>query len=88
MDNNLDYLFNIAVKKIADNHNFLDNDLLLNLYGLYKQSKFGPNKSLKPNTYSLRQIAKWYAWKEQEIKTRQDAKLEYINLVNKIYPSC
>tara|TARA_Y100000389_G_scaffold204157_1_gene255285 strand:+ start:3538 stop:3798 length:261 start_codon:yes stop_codon:yes gene_type:complete len=83
MYNNLDILFNKAVKKIADNHLCLGNDLLLNLYGLYKQSKFGPNQTEKPKVLSLRQRSKWEAWMKQGNKTKQNAKLEYIDLVNK-----
>ena len=83
MYNNLDNLFNISVEKINNNNFSLDNDLLLNLYGLYKQAKFGSNKTSQPKILSLRQRVKWVAWKDQGNKSEQDAKLEYIDLVNK-----
>lgn len=41
-----------------------DNDVLLKLYGLFKQATNGDNTAEKPGMFQLTQKAKWEAWEK------------------------
>jgi diazepam-binding inhibitor (GABA receptor modulating acyl-CoA-binding protein) len=42
----------------------LDNDTLLNLYGLYKQATLGDCNTSKPSFFDPKGQAKWTAWND------------------------
>jgi diazepam-binding inhibitor (GABA receptor modulating acyl-CoA-binding protein) len=44
----------------------LDNDTMLNLYGLYKQALEGDCNTDKPSFFDPRGQAKWSAWNENK----------------------
>lgn len=78
--------FNIAadhVKKITGN---LDNNQLLELYGLFKQSTEGKCTLPKPGWFDGRNRRKWEAWKAIEDMSPIKAKQKYIDLVQKLDP--
>jgi acyl-CoA-binding protein len=61
------------------------NETLLLLYALYKQATDGDNNNTPPeNPFDFVSKAKYEAWKEQIGKSKDDAMLEYINLVQKL----
>lgn len=60
------------------------NDVLLQLYALYKQGSEGDVNTARPGGFDFKNIAKWDAWKSQEGKTKEDARAEYVQLVNKL----
>lgn len=64
----------------------LDNDTLLKLYGLYKQSNEGPCNVPKPSWYDMKGKAKWEAWKSLGSLDRNEAKKSYIDLVLTLSP--
>jgi diazepam-binding inhibitor (GABA receptor modulating acyl-CoA-binding protein) len=53
----------------------------LKIYGLYKQAIDGDNKIDMPYSIQYKAKAKWQAWKDNSGKTKDKAKLEYIELV-------
>ena len=55
-----------------------DNDLL-KLYGLYKQSQFGDNKSTKPWVFQIEASAKYNAWLQYKGLSTNDAMNKYIS---------
>ena len=59
-----------------------DNQTLLKLYGLYKQSTEGDNGTTKPGFSDLVGRAKWDAWNALKGTSADDAMQCYIDLVN------
>lgn len=60
------------------------NDVLLQLYGLYKQATDGDVNTPRPGGFDFKSIAKWDAWKEQEGKSSEEARTAYVQLVNEL----
>jgi len=61
------------------------NETLLLLYALYKQATEGDNNNIPPeNPFDFVSKAKFEAWKDQTGKAKEDAMLEYVNLVQKL----
>jgi diazepam-binding inhibitor (GABA receptor modulating acyl-CoA-binding protein) len=82
--NNLDDRFEAAAKQVDILKERLSNDVLLKLYGLYKQSLNGNNRSTPAGMLDFKGKAKWDAWKLESGKGKTKAKNEYIELVNQI----
>lgn len=57
------------------------NEILLKLYGLYKQAIEGDNNQPEPGGFDFKAIAKHQAWKSLSGKKREDAMQEYVDLV-------
>ena len=60
------------------------NDILLQLYGLYKQASEGDVNTDRPGGFDFKNIAKWDAWKKLQGKPQDEAREEYVQLVNKL----
>ena len=61
------------------------NEVLLQLYSLYKQATTGDVNSEPPsNPFDFVNKAKYDAWSSIRGKSKQDAMQEYVNLVNKL----
>ena len=60
------------------------NDILLKLYGLYKQVTDGDVHGERPGGFDFKGAAKYDAWEEQKGKNKEDAAKEYIELVNSL----
>jgi len=61
------------------------NDVLLQLYSLYKQATEGDvNVDPPANAFDFVAKAKFDAWSSLKGKTKEDAMKEYIELVNKL----
>lgn len=61
------------------------NDILLQLYSLYKQATEGDNENDPPaNAFDFVAKAKYTAWSKQEGKSKETAMQEYINLVQRL----
>lgn len=60
------------------------NDVLLQLYALYKQGSEGDINTERPGGFDFKSIAKWDAWKKLEGKSQEDARAEYVQLVNEL----
>jgi diazepam-binding inhibitor (GABA receptor modulating acyl-CoA-binding protein) len=56
------------------------NEILLELYGLYKQSKEGDCNKDEPSFYLLKEKAKYNAWKNLEGIKKDEAMKRYIQL--------
>ena len=62
-----------------------DNETLLKLYSLYKQSTEGDNTGSEPaNPFDFIAKAKHNAWLELQGKSQEDAMKEYVDLVNQL----
>jgi acyl-CoA-binding protein len=54
------------------------------LYGLYKQALFGNNTSQKPYWFFFHSVRKWNSWMKHFGKSKDDAKIEYIDFINNV----
>ncbi len=61
-----------------------DNDTLLELYGLFKQATEGDAHGPKPAMFDFVGRAKYDAWQEREGMSQDDARAEYVALVEKL----
>ena len=62
-----------------------DNDILLQLYSLYKQSTGGDVSGEAPsNPFDFVNRAKYDAWSSLKGKTSAEAMQQYVDLVNKL----
>ena len=60
------------------------NDILLQLYALYKQGSEGDINTERPGGFDFKNIAKWDAWNKLQGKSQEEARAEYIQLVNEL----
>jgi len=77
-------LFNEAVVKSKTLPERPSNDVLLKLYGLYKQVTDGDVHGDKPGGFDFKGAAKYNAWSNQQGKGKESAAQEYIDLVNSL----
>jgi len=82
--NELDLQFRIEAHNVKILSKKPSDSELLKLYGLYKQSLYGNNKTEKPDFYNFKEVSKWNAWNDQAGKGRSNAKREYIELVKSL----
>ncbi|CAM1349045.1 MULTISPECIES: acyl-CoA-binding protein [Tenacibaculum] len=87
MINDLDIQFQEAYKIASNMQGKLPQDIMLKLYAYYKQAMKGDQFSFNANnntTTGLRSAFKFNAWVQLKGMSPEDAKKEYINLVNTI----
>ncbi|MDR3066759.1 MULTISPECIES: acyl-CoA-binding protein [Comamonas] len=61
-----------------------DNATLLRIYALYKQATEGDNEAKKPSFTDMVARAKWDAWSKLEGTTPDEAKQQYIDLIESL----
>ena len=61
-----------------------DNMTLLKIYALYKQVTDGDNETKKPSFTDMVGRAKWDAWAKLEGTTPDEAKQQYIDLIESL----
>ena len=61
-----------------------DNATLLKIYGLYKQATIGDNSEKKPGFGDMIGRAKWDAWNGFKGTASDDAKRQYIELIQSL----
>ena len=81
-DTNLE--FDVAVEKVRNLQERPSDEILLKLYGLYKQSINGNNHTQNASMFDFKGKAKWNAWTSESGKGKNKSKKEYIDLVNKL----
>lgn len=79
----LDIKFQEAFHKMSIIREKLPPDVMLKLYAYYKQATKGDQFSFNANA-DLRSAFKFNAWMQLKGMTEEEAKEEYINLVNTI----
>jgi acyl-CoA-binding protein len=60
------------------------NDILLNLYGYFKQSTFGDCETECPLFFKLKEKAKWESWNNHKGMKKSHAMKKYIKLVEEL----
>ncbi len=71
----------IAAKSLPERP---DNDTMLQLYSLYKQGSAGDVSGKKPGFFDFVATAKYEAWEKIKGLSPDDAKNQYIDLVQKL----
>jgi len=61
-----------------------DNDTMLKLYALYKQGSKGDVTGEKPGFFDFVGVAKYEAWEKLKGLDQEQAKQQYIDLVNSL----
>ena len=61
-----------------------DNATLLKIYALYKQATEGDNEAKKPSFTDMVGRAKWDAWEKLKDTSLDDAKQQYIDLIESL----
>ncbi|KOB72280.1 Acyl-CoA binding protein [Operophtera brumata] len=82
----LDKSFNQAAAHVSKITGKLDNNKLLEFYGLFKQGTVGPCDTPKPSWYDGKGRKKWEAWHNIRDMPGDQAKEQYISLVQKYDP--
>lgn len=77
--------FNQAVARSKELTKRPSNEELLILYALFKQATDGDVSGERPGGFDFKAIAKYDAWAEQKGKSSDQAKQEYIALMNTLY---
>ncbi|KAL4219040.1 acyl-CoA binding domain-containing protein 6 [Mactra antiquata] len=75
--------FELATQYVRLNSEYLESDILLQLYARYKQVKEGSCHTVKPGFFDFQGKQKWEAWKKLGNMNRSCAMREYIDLVTK-----
>lgn len=83
MMSDLDIQFNKAYEKASSYKEKLPPDVMLKFYAYYKQAVKGDKFTFNSN-HDLRNAFKFNAWIQLQGMTENEAKQEYINLVNSI----
>lgn len=60
------------------------NDVLLELYGLFKQSTEGDVSGEKPGMFDFKGAAKYDAWESRRGMTKDEAMRAYVELVDRL----
>ena len=81
---NLDDNFNSAADRATELPKRPPNDILLQLYALYKQGNEGDITGDRPGFADFEGRAKFDAWNKIKGKSTDEAKQEYISLVEKL----
>ncbi len=76
--------FEAAVRDVQELPNRPDNDTLLKLYALYKQATQGDVDGRRPGMLDLRGRAKYDAWAMLQGMSTEDARDEYVALVDQL----
>ena len=76
--------FENAQKDIKNLTKRPDDATLLKLYALYKQGSTGDVQGEKPGFFDFVGAAKYEAWEQLKGLSSDDAKQQYVDLVNKL----
>tara|TARA_Y100001970_G_scaffold248626_1_gene318335 strand:- start:1880 stop:2146 length:267 start_codon:yes stop_codon:yes gene_type:complete len=81
---NLDDEFKSATERSTKLSKRPPNDVLLKLYSLFKQANEGDVTGDRPGFADLEGRAKYDSWKNLSGKTKEDAKQDYVLLVEEL----
>ena len=76
--------FESAVTRSRELSERPSNEDLLLMYGLFKQATEGDNEEKRPGGFDFKAVAKYEAWLRQKGKLRDEAKKEYISLIERL----
>ena len=74
--------FDNAVETVNNLTSKPSDETLLILYGLFKQATVGDCNTTRPGMFDFKGKAKWDAWNKNLGMSADDARLNYIKVVN------
>jgi diazepam-binding inhibitor (GABA receptor modulator, acyl-CoA-binding protein) len=80
----LNTAFEAAVAQSKNLSERPDNTTLLTIYALFKQATLGDNAEKKPGFGDMVGRAKWDAWAKLKGTTADDAKQQYMDLIESL----
>lgn len=80
----LEQNFKYAAEMVKSLNEKPDNNKLLQLYSLYKQTTVGNVNTSQPWAVQLEARAKWDAWKSKEGLSKEEAMVKYVEEVDKL----
>ena len=80
----LDTQFQTALEAVESLPSKPDNDILLELYALYKQANDGDVSGKRPSMFDFVGGAKFDAWEKLKGTDQSTAKQQYIDLVSRL----
>lgn len=83
-EKNLEQEFLTAAENIKISGKNLDNDILLKLYGYYKQATVGDCTVECPSFWNFKEKAKYEAWEQHKGMKKTHGMKKYVKLVDKI----
>ena len=76
--------FELALQESKQLSERPSNEILLQLYGLFKQATDGDNDAKRPAGFDFKAIAKHDAWVSMKGKNHEDCMTKYIELVQSL----
>ena len=80
----LEEKFEAAKERILTLQEKPSNDIMLKVYSLYKQGSQGDINMEAPGVFDFVAKAKYNAWEQLKGLSQDDAKMQYIELVNEL----
>ncbi|KAG4067782.1 hypothetical protein HA402_010468 [Bradysia odoriphaga] len=79
--------FDQAVEDVKNLKQTPANDILLEIYALYKQATVGDCNTPQPGMLDFKGKAKWESWKHKAGTSQDKAKQDYVNRVKSLVDS-
>jgi diazepam-binding inhibitor (GABA receptor modulator, acyl-CoA-binding protein) len=76
--------FEQAVERVQSLPQRPSNDVLLQLYGLFKQATEGDVSTKRPGMLDVKGRAKWDAWSSRKGLDAEQARAQYVALVTRL----
>lgn len=76
--------FEAAAEAVKNLDERPDNNMLLQLYALYKQGTEGDVNGAKPGFFDFKGLAKYEAWEKIKGTAAEDAQKKYVDLVRRL----
>jgi len=88
-ETSLEELFERAQVEVMKLSNMPNRDILMKIYGLYKQATVGDVNVPKPSTFSTDFVgkAKYKAWADRKGMKKEEAMKQYVDLVKQLSPT-
>lgn len=83
----LETRFQGAAKQVQTLKTRPSNDVLLDLYALYKQGSVGDVQGKRPGLLDVKGRAKFDAWSKRQGMSKDQARTEYVALVERLLAS-
>ena len=85
MSNTVDDVFKQVANEATKLVGKVDDDTLLQVYGLYKQAVLGDNTTEKPSFFNFKAAKKWEAWESLKGMSKLLAQGQYIKVVRSLF---
>uniref|UniRef100_A0A6C0I7V4 ACB domain-containing protein n=1 Tax=viral metagenome TaxID=1070528 RepID=A0A6C0I7V4_9ZZZZ len=81
MSTDINVIFNQAANDASKLVGKVNDDALLQVYGLYKQATVGDNNTEKPSFFNFKASKKWEAWDSLKGMSKLLAQGQYIKVI-------